>query len=548
MKRIFQFSHCTLHLYRKKIILFSVLSIGSSLISLFNTLLSGRFIDFLASPNCVEWKPQLCYYCILFLATIMISFAISFALGRIREKLHTMVSYNINRQMLVHIQQIPFSKTFFLDSSRITQQLQTDSNEIASYCINVIQNVPVSSVRLITVSVITYQINKTVFGILLILAALYIVFFEIFKGKLYNTTREFKNEQALFFSKAQEQLRYIKFVKRHGLIDVFINRVDLAFQSLFKTAMHAQIFQYIFSGIDSMLLALSQIGLFLVGGVAVLNGEMSIGGFTTINVYFSSALGCIRYFFSLTSSTQNALVSLNRLMDVAKMQSESDGKQIVSNIKAIYLQDISLSFDKPVLKSFNAAFYKGNIYALCGDNGTGKSSVLHLVAGLYNNLYGGNIYFDDFDIKKLNMNFLRKSLIGFVEQEPQLLADKIISNLYPYNINENYELEEIDAAIYYINKLGMNDWLDKCCDGLNTYINEKSDNISGGEKQKLSIIRELLKKPLVLLLDEPTSAMDADSINTFFELLNAIKNDTIIIIATHDSRALHYCDSIVPLK
>lgn len=244
MKRIFQFSHCTLHLYRKKIILFSVLSIGSSLISLFNTLLSGRFIDFLASPNCVEWKPQLCYYCILFLATIMISFAISFALGRIREKLHTMVSYNINRQMLVHIQQIPFSKTFFLDSSRITQQLQTDSNEIASYCINVIQNVPVSSVRLITVSVITYQINKTVFGILLILAALYIVFFEIFKGKLYNTTREFKNEQALFFSKAQEQLRYIKFVKRHGLIDVFINRVDLAFQSLFKTAMHAQIFQF----------------------------------------------------------------------------------------------------------------------------------------------------------------------------------------------------------------------------------------------------------------------------------------------------------------
>ena len=112
----------------------------------------------------------------------------------------------------------------------------------------------------------------------------------------------------------------------------------------------------------------------------------------------------------------------------------------------------------------------------------------------------------------------------------------------------NYEPEEIDAAIYYINKLGMNDWLDKCCDGLNTYINEKSDNISGGEKQKLSIIRELLKKPLVLLLDEPTSAMDADSINTFFELLNAIKNDTIIIIATHDSRALHYCDSIVPLK
>lgn len=205
------------------------------------------------------------------------------------------------------------------------------------------------------------------------------------------------------------------------------------------------------------------------------------------------------------------------------MQSESDGKQIVSNIKAIYLQDISLSFDKPVLKSFNAAFYKGNIYALCGDNGTGKSSVLHLVAGLYNNLYGGNIYFDDFDIKKLNMNFLRKSLIGFVEQEPQLLADKIISNLYPYNINENYEPEEIDAAIYYINKLGMNDWLDKCCDGLNTYINEKSDNISGGEKQKLSIIRELLKKPLVLLLDEPTSAMDADSINTFFELLECDK-------------------------
>ena len=84
---------------------------------------------------------------------------------------------------------------------------------------------------------------------------------------------------------------------------------------------------------------------------------------------------------------------------------------------------------------------------------------------------------------------------------------------------------------------------------MNTYINEKSDNISGGEKQKLSIIRELLKKPLVLLLDEPTSAMDADSINTFFELLNAIKNDTIIIIATHDHQNItSLCDQILEMK
>lgn len=93
---------------------------------------------------------------------------------------------------------------------------------------------------------------------------------------------------------------------------------------------------------------------------------------------------------------------------------------------------------------------------------------------------------------------MRKSLIGFVEQEPQLLADKIISNLYPYNINENYEPEEIDAAIYYINKLGMNDWLDKCCDGLNTYINEKVI-IFREEKQKLSIIRELLKASCAII-------------------------------------------------
>ena len=73
-------------------------------------------------------------------------------------------------------------------------------------------------------------------------------------------------------------------------------------------------------------------------------------------------------------------------------------------------------------------------------------------------------------------------------------------------------------------------------------------SLSGGQKQRIGILRALITEAPVLLLDEPTSAMDADSINTFFELLNAIKNDTIIIIATHDSRALHYCDSIVPLK
>lgn len=94
---------------------------------------------------------------------------------------------------------------------------------------------------------------------------------------------------------------------------------------------------------------------------------------------------------------------------------------------------------------------------------------------------------------------------------------------------------------------GLHDRISKSCDGLNMRIDEKNHLLSGGERQKIAIIRELLKQPSLLLLDEPTASMDQTSAEILLNELNSIKKDVIVVITTHDERILSYGEEILYL-
>jgi len=132
--------------------------------------------------------------------------------------------------------------------------------------------------------------------------------------------------------------------------------------------------------------------------------------------------------------------------------------------------------------------------------------------------------------------------IGVTEQEPILIADTLLNNItfgQKYSNDRLYELIEI---------LNLDNYISSLDNGLETIINEKSSNISGGEKQKISILRELLKNPEVLIFDEPTSALDSLSKIKLINYLQEIKTDKIIIIISHDEIIKNICDKIINIK
>lgn len=225
---------------------------------------------------------------------------------------------------------------------------------------------------------------------------------------------------------------------------------------------------------------------------------------------------------------QEALASYNRIEEILNIPCEKSGDILLDKIRTIELRNVSFKYgDKEVIKNFSYTFEKGNIYFLIGCNGIGKSTLLNLISGQHINEYTGSILFNDVNVCNLDICSLRKKAIGFSEQETILLADTVKNNLELFNKNDK-NLNE------YIEQLDLLAYIRQLDNGIRSIINTQQNNISGGEKQKISIIRQLLQNPDVMLFDEPTSALEINSKANLMKILREIKKNKIVIIVTHD--------------
>lgn len=270
-----------------------------------------------------------------------------------------------------------------------------------------------------------------------------------------------------------------------------------------------------------------------------MNNRMTIGNFIIIKGYYTVLLSLINGFLSLGKSYQETLTSYDRLIEILDIPKEPNGDKLLKRIDSIELQDISFSFDeKMIFDRFSYKFQKGNIYLINGLNGVGKSTLINIICGLYLNSYEGNIFYNEENIKNLDLYAIRKILFGIVEQESLLLNTTLYDNL-TYGI-DNVQRDLVD---YWCDKLNL-----KSLDlEENILLTNKKINISGGEKQKIALVRVFIKNSNILIMDEPTSALDINSINILNETINKVKADKIIIIISHDDSMKLNADYIISL-
>lgn len=236
-------------------------------------------------------------------------------------------------------------------------------------------------------------------------------------------------------------------------------------------------------------------------------------------------------------------VSLERMQELENIDEENDGSHILENISEINCNDISFSYpDKVVFKKLNCYLKGGNIYGIIGENGIGKSTLLKIILGIYP--VEGYISLNGLKQNSISMKNARKNLIGITEQEPILMSDSLKYNIFLDNdINTNITKFEV-----LMDGFGLGKYVSDIKSGKDVTINDSNSNLSGGEKQKIAIIRQLIQCPDVMLFDEPTSALDKESRVFFLEYLKKIKKDHIIVIVSHDNNLISQCDNIIDLS
>ena len=277
------------------------------------------------------------------------------------------------------------------------------------------------------------------------------------------------------------------------------------------------------------------VGILLIwfGGISVLQqGAMSSEDFIKFILLLFAMLQPIRKLANVNVLFQNGIAAAERVFSVFdnhdKIPESKNAFKINSFKNSINFKDVNFKYegqDSLILDNINLEICKGQTVAIVGKSGAGKTTLTDLLPRFYDPI-SGNIFIDNINLKDLNLKNLR-DLYGIVTQNVILFNDTIKNNII--HGNKNASENDINKAVKSAN---IQDLVEKLDNGLNTYIGENGVKLSGGEKQRLSIARALIKNPDILILDEATASLDSESEKMVHSAIdNIIKNRTVIIIA-----------------
>ncbi|MDC0352881.1 ABC transporter ATP-binding protein/permease [Candidatus Pelagibacter sp.] len=282
--------------------------------------------------------------------------------------------------------------------------------------------------------------------------------------------------------------------------------------------------------------------LIFYSGKLIFRGEIDINNFFSFLAAMMLAYQPVRSLATLNMGIQAGLSAARRILPVIdqkiEIKDDINCKDLVIKIGDINFNDVCFKYDlknenSNILEKININISGGKMTALVGHSGSGKSTILNLIPRFYNTI-SGDIKIDDQSINNLNINSLRKE-ISLVSQDTTLFDDTIKNNIAYANLDATNE-EIIEAA----KKSFSSDFIEKLPDGYNTLIGENGLRLSGGEKQRISIARAMLKKSSIILLDEATSSLDADTEQKIQQALTLLtENKTTLVIAHRLSTILN---------
>lgn len=308
----------------------------------------------------------------------------------------------------------------------------------------------------------------------------------------------------------------IKNIKINNLSKNKLKSVLSSHKHMYKILKDKSILEYFIDFGSAIISNTSTVFLYLAGGKMLINGEITIGVFLILTNYFTRITSSCIIMLEIKKSYKSNLSSYHRLLEYLETPIEPNGNNIFdAKVNNISLRNINFSYtDKEVIKNRNLEISRG-VTLIKGGNGCGKSTLVELLVGLYPSSYGGEIYYNNINIKLLDMYNLRKDKVVFCEQKNKINKENLITIKEQIN---KYEDMIFDIDIDIIKNIDTDNDLDVK---------------SGGELQKLSLLSALKSNKEIIILDEPTTFLDVRAKTKLKESIKKLKDDKIIIIIDH---------------
>lgn len=355
-----------------------------------------------------------------------------------------------------------------------------------------------------------------------------------------------RKQRALINTLAAEMIQGIKIIKSFGMENYEIKRFQNANINYRKNYVKSHLLKG-FLPVSSELLGAILAGVILVvGGFLIYKGIITPDKFL---IFLGSTIMLqqpIRQINLSYGDLQHGLANMESVLEVIETDDyiKDEGKETIQSFKQeIRFKDVSFSYDDShlILKNINLRINSGETIALVGPSGAGKTTLAYLIPRFFDPC-DGKLELDGKDIRSFSLESLRNK-IGMVTQDILLFNDSIKNNILygDPNASEN----ELNKSL---EKSYLRDFVLNLPNGVDTNIGEKGARISGGEKQRIAIARAILKNPPIMILDEATSSLDAESERLIQNAISELFKDRTAIIIAHRLSTVRQADRIIVLN
>ena len=467
--------------------------------------------------------------------------------GVIMAKISTNISYKLRNKINHKINLLPMK---FFDTKTHGEVLSIITNDVDTFASSLEQSVStiitsIATIIGVLIMMISINIPMTLVGLLIVPVCMYIV------NKIARHGQKYFFQQQEYLGNINGHVEEVygghDIVKSFNAEDKVTKEFNEINDKLYNSAWKSQFFGTSMFPITKFVGQLGYVCISILGGYMVILEKIEVGEIQSFTQYIKRFTNSIDDLSQVANNVQSALAAAERVFDFLELEEEKeiqnsdlDIDQIKGNIE---FRNVKFGYnpDKIIINDFSAKIKAGQKIAIVGPTGAGKTTIVKLLMRFYD-LNSGAILIDGKDTSKYNRHLIR-SMFGMVLQDTWLFNG---------TINDNIRYGKLDATDLEIQEAckitNVDHFIRTLPEGYNLVLNEEADNISGGQKQLLTIARVILADPKILILDEATSSVDTRTEILIQEAMDKLMENRTSFIIAHRLSTIKNADLILAMN
>ena len=457
------------------------------------------------------------------------------------------VMHDLRRTVYSHIQRLSLAYHDQKRTGDLISRVTTDIDSVQTFITSGLLSVMVNAITLVGMVGVMFYLNWRFTLVALSVAPVLGVLVYTFTRRIKKASRELRKKEGEIVSTIQEMITSIRVVRAFAREDYEQRRLEAESLESVDMALKARSLKAKLSPLVQVTVAVGTCLVLWFGGRMVLAGTLSPGSLVIFILYLGKMYKPMQELSKMTDAYSKATVGYERIRELLDTTGEVLDKRGAKNAPPLKgdLEFRNVSFhyqpDQPILKDVSFHIRPGQVAAFVGPTGAGKSTIASLIPRFYDPV-SGDIFLDGLNIRDLRQKSLRQQ-ISFVLQETVLFHVPIWQNI-AYGKPEASREEILKAA----ELANAHEFIEKMPEGYNTMVGERGVTLSGGQRQRIAIARAVIRNSPILIMDEPSSGLDAGSEKLVFDALDKLMEGKTAIIIAHRLATIRHADVIYVLK